>query len=74
MPGHLSVLTWTHATILGLLLGFAAVIGDLAESMVKRSTGVKDSGNLSAGNWRRARSDRQPALHRAASCFSISGS
>src|SRR5438105_7716185 len=31
MPGHLSVLTWTHATILGLLLGFAAVVGDLAE-------------------------------------------
>ncbi len=29
MPGHLSALTWTHATILGLLLGFAAVIGDL---------------------------------------------
>src|SRR3954463_5902895 len=25
MPGHLSLLTWTHATVLGLLLGFAAV-------------------------------------------------
>jgi phosphatidate cytidylyltransferase len=49
MPGHLSMLTWTHATILGLLLGFAAVIGDLAESIIKRSTGVKDSGNLLPG-------------------------
>ncbi len=49
MPGHLSFLTWTHATILGLLLGFAAVIGDLAESIVKRSTGAKDSGNLLPG-------------------------
>jgi phosphatidate cytidylyltransferase len=49
MPGHLSALTWTHATVLGLLLGFAAVIGDLAESIVKRSTGVKDSGNLLPG-------------------------
>ena len=49
MPGHLSVLTWTHATILGLLLGFAAIIGDLAESIIKRSTGVKDSGNLLPG-------------------------
>ena len=49
MPGHLSMLTWTHATILGLLLGFAAVIGDLAESLIKRSTGVKDSGNLLPG-------------------------
>ncbi|MBA3882880.1 MAG: CDP-archaeol synthase [Chthoniobacterales bacterium] len=49
MPNELSVLTWTHATILGLLLGFAAVIGDLAESIIKRSTGVKDSGNFLPG-------------------------
>src|SRR6266404_2021447 len=49
MPGHLSALTWTHATVLGLLLGFAAVLGDLAESIIKRSTDVKDSGNLLPG-------------------------
>ena len=49
MPGHLSALNWTHAIILGLLLGFAAVIGDLAESIIKRSTGVKDSGRLLPG-------------------------
>ena len=49
MPGHLSALSWTHATVLGLLLGFAAVIGDLAESIVKRSTDTKDSGNLLPG-------------------------
>src|SRR5437867_3183989 len=49
MPGHLSMLTWTHAIALGLLLGFAAVIGDLAESIIKRSTGVKDSGNFLPG-------------------------
>jgi phosphatidate cytidylyltransferase len=49
MPGHLSMLTWTHATVLGLLLGFAAVIGDLAESIIKRSTDVKDSGGLLPG-------------------------
>ena len=49
MPGYLSALNWTHAAVLGLLLGFAAVIGDLAESIVKRSTGVKDSGNLLPG-------------------------
>ena len=29
MPGHLSLLTLTHAIVLGLLLGFAAVVGDL---------------------------------------------
>jgi phosphatidate cytidylyltransferase len=49
MPGHLAVLTWTHAIVLGLLLGVAAVIGDLAESIVKRSAGVKDSGGLLPG-------------------------
>jgi len=49
MPGQLSALNWTHATVLGLLLGFAAVIGDLAESIIKRSTGVKDSGNFLPG-------------------------
>ena len=49
MPGNLSALTLTHAIILGLLLGFAAVIGDLAESIIKRSTGVKDSGNFLPG-------------------------
>jgi phosphatidate cytidylyltransferase len=49
MPNELSVLTWTHAIVLGLLLGFAAVIGDLAESIIKRSTGAKDSGSLLPG-------------------------
>jgi phosphatidate cytidylyltransferase len=49
MPGHLSVLNWKHATVLGLLLGIAAVLGDLAESIIKRSTDVKDSGNLLPG-------------------------
>src|SRR5437899_6005793 len=49
MPGHLAALTWTHATILGLLLGFAAVVGDLAESIIKRITDLKDSGNLVLG-------------------------
>jgi phosphatidate cytidylyltransferase len=49
MPGHLSMLNWTHATVLGLLLGLAAVLGDLAESIIKRSTDVKDSGNLLPG-------------------------
>ena len=49
MPGHLSMLSWSHAIVLGLLLGFAAVIGDLAESIIKRSAGVKDSGNFLPG-------------------------
>src|SRR5438132_747336 len=49
MPGHLPALTWPHATVLGVLLGLAAVLGDLAESIIKRSTDVKDSGNLLPG-------------------------
>ena len=49
MPNQLSALNWTHAIVLGVILGFAAVIGDLAESIVKRSTGVKDSGNFLPG-------------------------
>ena len=49
MPQQLSRFNWVHATILGLLLGFAAIIGDLAESIIKRSTDSKDSGNFLPG-------------------------
>ena len=37
-------MNWMHATILGVLLSVAAVIGDLIESLFKREAGVKDSG------------------------------
>ena len=46
---ELSFLTYKDAMILGLVLGFAAIIGDLAESIVKRSADVKDSGQLLPG-------------------------
>ena len=46
---ELSFLTYTDAAILGLILGFAAIIGDLAESIVKRSADVKDSGKFLPG-------------------------
>jgi len=49
LPKQLSYLSYTHGIILGVGLGFAAVIGDLAESIIKRSTDVKDSGNLLPG-------------------------
>jgi len=40
----------THAIIAGIILSIAGVIGDLAESMWKRSASVKDSGALFPGH------------------------
>lgn len=39
-----------HAIICGVILSFAGVVGDLAESMWKRSADVKDSGTLLPGH------------------------
>jgi phosphatidate cytidylyltransferase len=49
LPKQLGLLNITHGVILGVGLGFAAVIGDLAESIIKRSADVKDSGKLLPG-------------------------
>src|SRR5690606_7668727 len=38
------------AGIIGLLLGMAAQVGDLVESVLKREAGVKDSGTLLPGH------------------------
>ena len=38
------------ALVLGPLLGLAAQAGDLAESMLKRAAGEKDSGSLIPGH------------------------
>jgi len=43
-------LTLFHAMLLGMLLGVAAVIGDLAESLIKREAGVKDSSTILPGH------------------------
>lgn len=40
---------WHDALILGVLLSAAGVAGDLIESMVKRASGVKDSGTIIKG-------------------------
>ena len=48
--GWLCGLPLVHMVIIGLLVGIAAPFGDLAESMLKRFTGVKDSGNILPGH------------------------
>ena len=40
---------WYHALILGLILPVACVVGDLAESVIKRDTEIKDSGTFIPG-------------------------
>jgi len=49
MPKQLSYFHQKDAVILGLVLGLAAIIGDLGESIIKRSCDVKDSGHLLPG-------------------------
>jgi phosphatidate cytidylyltransferase len=49
IPDRLSALRFDDVVILGVLLGIAAVVGDLAESVVKRSTHAKDSSRLLPG-------------------------
>lgn len=41
--------SWPHVALLGLILAVLAVIGDLAESIVKRALGAKDSGKFLPG-------------------------
>ena len=41
---------WWYWLILAVIINIAAQVGDLAESALKRSAGVKDSGTLLPGH------------------------
>jgi phosphatidate cytidylyltransferase len=47
LPLHIA---WYHVVALGVLVAIAATVGDLAESLLKRGTGVKDSGTIVPGH------------------------
>lgn len=46
---YLPYFSWWHILSFGFLLGILGQVGDLAESLLKRDCGVKDSGNTVSG-------------------------
>jgi phosphatidate cytidylyltransferase len=46
----ISYLDYTYTILIGCFIGVFAQLGDLAESMLKRRVGVKDSGTLIPGH------------------------
>ncbi len=49
IPEKLPAFSVTDYAVLGIGLGFSAIVGDLAESIVKRSTAIKDSSGALPG-------------------------
>ena len=44
------LLTQSSALVIGIMIGFTTIIGDLVESMFKRDAGMKDSGVIIPGH------------------------
>jgi phosphatidate cytidylyltransferase len=49
MGAHVQAINFTDSIILGLLLPLVSIVGDLAESVVKRDASIKDSGHSIPG-------------------------
>jgi phosphatidate cytidylyltransferase len=49
MASQVQVLSLTDSIVLGLLLPLISVVGDLAESVIKRDASIKDSGHTIPG-------------------------
>jgi phosphatidate cytidylyltransferase len=49
MGGRVQAISFADSIILGLLLPLVSVVGDLAESVVKRDASIKDSGRSIPG-------------------------
>ena len=49
MPETFALMSWTSLVLVSIAIGVLAVIGDLAESILKRSLVVKDSGHVMPG-------------------------
>ena len=49
MPETFALMSWTALILVSIVIGVLAVIGDLAESILKRSLVVKDSGQVMPG-------------------------
>ncbi len=46
----LNFLSWKDAIVIGMIVGIIGQIGDLAESLIKRDAGVKDSSSIIPGH------------------------
>jgi len=50
LSGWLGVVDKTHWVVIAIIISLSGTYGDLIESMLKRSTGVKDSGTIMPGH------------------------
>lgn len=71
MPWYLTGCPWIFGAFAGIVISIAATWGDLVESMLKRSQGVKDAGHILPGHG--GILDRIDSLLLAAPVFAVMG-